>query len=135
MDVLVDATDLTLFPCRNWIAMTQVLLVDCDVSVVNALSDALRGNGYDPLGAITFEDAMSLWTAHMPPIIVANVRLGAFNGLHLLVFAKNDRPDVRCVITCDIRDIFLEAEAYRLGAVLVVRRRSIEAILDALAST
>ena len=99
----------------------KVLVVDADSESVRALGAAFRGRGCEPLEATSFEEAKRLWIAEHPPMLIADVRLGQFNGLQLLLRAKADRPDVVAVITCAIDDKVLEAETRRFGGTFVVK--------------
>ena len=100
----------------------KVLVVDSDPKNVQALGAALRERGCEPLDATSFEAAKRLWIAEKPPVLIADVRLGQFNGLQLLLRAKADRPDVTALITCAIADKVLEAETKRFGGMFLVKR-------------
>jgi DNA-binding response OmpR family regulator len=99
----------------------KVLVVDADPQCVRALGAAIRGLGGEPLEATSFEEAKRLWIAELPPMLIADVRLGQFNGLQLLLRAKADRPDLVAVITCAIDDKVLEAETRRFGGTFFVK--------------
>jgi two-component system response regulator RegA len=99
----------------------QILIVDSSVKELQDLAAAFRRLGFEPMEATTLEAAKQLWTAHQPPVLIADVRLGQFNGLQLLLRAKAERPDVRAVITCAFPDRVLEAETLRFGAAFLVK--------------
>lgn len=99
----------------------KVLVVDADTQNVRALVAAFRSHGCEPLEATSFEAAKRLWMAEHPPMLIADVRLGQFNGLQLLLRAKADRPDVVAVITCPTDDKVLEAETKRFGGTFLVK--------------
>jgi DNA-binding NtrC family response regulator len=99
----------------------KVLIVDVDPQCVRALAVAIRRLGGEPLEATSFEGARRLWIAERPPMLIADVRLGQFNGLQLLLRAKADRPDLVAVITCAIEDKVLEAETRRFGGTFFVK--------------
>ncbi len=110
----------------------KALVVDSDLKNVHEFSAALRDRGYKPLEATTFEAAKQLWMAEKPPLLIADVRLGPFNGLQLLLRAKADRPDVTVVITCAFPDKVLEAETQRFGGTFLVKPLKPEDVLAAL---
>ena len=99
----------------------KVLVVDADPECVRALAAAIRALGGEPLEATSFEEAKRLWIAEHPPMLIADVRLGQFNGLQLLLRAKADRPDLVAVITCASDDKVLEAETRRFGGTFFVK--------------
>jgi DNA-binding NtrC family response regulator len=107
----------------------KVLVVDSDPKSVQELGVALRDRGCEPLEATSFEAAKQLWIAEKPPALIADVRLGQFNGLQLLLRAKADRPDVAAVITCAFPDKVLEAETQRFGGTFMVKPLTPEEVL------
>jgi DNA-binding NtrC family response regulator len=99
----------------------KVLIVESSVKELQQLAAAFRRLGFEPMEATTLEAGKRLWTAHQPPVLIADIRLGQFNGLQLLMHARSERPDVRAVITCAFPDRVLEAEAHRFGGVFMVK--------------
>ena len=99
----------------------KVLIVDTDPQNVRALVAAFRSRGCEPLEATSFEAAKRMWIAEQPPMLVADIRLGQFNGLQLLLRAKADRPDVVAAITCATPDTVLQAETRRFGGRFFVK--------------
>lgn len=62
-------------------------------------------------------------------MLIADVRLGQFNGLQLLLRVRADRPDLTAVITCAFEDKVLEAETQRFGGIFLVKPVSAEDVL------
>ncbi len=110
----------------------KVLVVDADVQNVQQLGEALRKRGCEPLEATSYEAAKLLWTSERPPMLIADVRLGQFNGLQLLLRALIDRPDVNAVITCPLPDKVLENETRRFGATFLIKPVRPGEVVDAL---
>jgi ActR/RegA family two-component response regulator len=110
----------------------KVLVVDSDPENVHELGRALRNQGYEPLEATAFEAAKALWMAEKPSMLIADIRLGQYNGLQLLLRAKAELPDVAAVITCGFPDKVLEAETQRLGGTFLVKPLRAEDVLTAL---
>jgi DNA-binding response OmpR family regulator len=106
----------------------KVLVVDADPRSVQEIGAALRTQGYEPLEATSFEAAKNIWVSEHPPILIADVRLGQFNGLQLLLRARADRPDALVVITSSFPDKVLEEETRRFGGMFVVKPLSSETI-------
>ena len=49
-------------------------------------------------------------------LLVTNVRLGAYNGLHLVYLSSSARGAPRCIVYSDVRDSGLAREVQRAGA-------------------
>jgi DNA-binding response OmpR family regulator len=112
----------------------SALIVDADSRRVQELAAPLRRAGYRVLEARTFADGKQLWLSERPDVLVIDITLGEFNGLQLLMRARDEQPDVRAVITCAFPDPVLEADTRRLGGEFFVRPVDpgrILAVLDA----
>jgi two-component system, response regulator YesN len=112
--------------------LTSLLIVDDDVSLLQALSRYLKDKGYDVLPCSTFEDAKQEITALRPDIVITDVRLGAFNGLQLALLARDVRPDARLVVFSGFDDPVLKEEARRIGATYLVKPVSGQDLMNAL---
>jgi DNA-binding response OmpR family regulator len=110
----------------------KVLVVDSDLKSVYELGNALRTRGCEPLEATSFEAGKALWIAEKPPLLIADIRLGQFNGLQLLLRARADRPDVAAIITCAFPDKVLETETHRFGGTFLVKPVQPEKVLAVL---
>lgn len=111
---------------------STALVVNTDPRVLQAFAQAIRSEGYSVLEATSFEEGRDLWKASKPDILVADIRLGQFNGLQLLMRARSDRPDVQAIITCPFADPVLEAETRRFGATFLIRPVEPHQIVQAL---
>jgi FixJ family two-component response regulator len=61
-----------------------------------------------------------LMRAQAPDLLITELRLGAFNGLHLVVLARSSQPAMATIVLTGVPDPVLETEAKRLGAVYLV---------------
>ena len=80
---------------------------------------ALPPMGFDVTVAETFHDAMAVLLAREPMLLVTDLRLGEYNGLHLVLRGKERWPDLRAMVVTDRPDTALEREAERAGATFV----------------
>ena len=55
-----------------------------------------------------------------PDLLITPLRLGAFNGLHLVLRGKTSRPDMAAVVLSEASDGALRREAEALGATFIV---------------
>jgi CheY-like chemotaxis protein len=110
------------------------LVVDPDPVRLASTSEALRSLGYAVSVASTFEDARrQLLASEALSLLVADIRLGQFNGLHLAFRARAHIPQVRLVITDHVFDVTLEAETKRLGGAYIVRPFTTDILAEAIA--
>ena len=66
-----------------------VLAVANDPAERAALTQALRAAGYSVVSAVTFTGALELLSTTPPDVLISDVRLREFNGLHLALYARD----------------------------------------------
>jgi DNA-binding NtrC family response regulator len=86
------------------------------VTILSALSSI----GFDITVAETFKDARDSVVSHRPTLLVTDVRLQDFNGLHLVLRAKASWPDLPAIVTAQALDQVLQEEAERLEATFLL---------------
>src|SRR5262249_20829173 len=92
---------------------TRVLIVEDDKAARDGLVRLVAGRGHEVFSAGTFEDGRRLLKTRHPDVLITDVRLGAFNGLQLLL---SDTTHVQAIVLTAYSDPVLEAEARNLGA-------------------
>lgn len=110
----------------------KTLLVDDDISLLQALERAFHDAGNDVVACSTFSDARRVLREQPFDSVVTDIRLGEFNGLQLAVVARDVNPDVRLVVFSGFDDPVLRAEAERLGASYVVKPVSSKELMELL---
>ena len=110
----------------------HVLLVDDDVALLRLVKHWLTGGGFTVTACDNFEDAKQQLTLSPPDALLTDVRLGAFNGLQLVILAKEQRPDMRAVVMSAYDDPMLREEAARCGAQYLLKPFTREAVLGSL---
>jgi ActR/RegA family two-component response regulator len=98
----------------------RFVIVDEDAALVAELAAMLRVEGSIAETASTFRDAVRLLDMS-PAVLVTGLHLGPYNGLHLLVRGRADRPHLRGLIVGPA-DPVVEREARALGAAAYVPR-------------
>ena len=96
------------------LAAPEVLVVD-DSSDRSEIVGSLRAGGYKVTSAGTFEQATNIIASTPPDVLVTELRLGAFNGLHLIVRSRALRPSTVAIVYTAFPDPVLEAESRRLN--------------------
>jgi DNA-binding response OmpR family regulator len=102
-------------------AVTSLLIVDDDVSVLTVLSRYLADSGFRVASSSVFEDAKEHISTACPDVVITDVRLGAFNGLQLAILARAVRPDTLVVVFSGFDDPVLKEEARRIGAAYLLK--------------
>lgn len=100
--------------------MIQVLIVSTSAERSAALVNLLMGVGHDVIAAFGFKEAAQALVDHSPDLLISEVRLGAFNGLHLVIRCRNTHPATRTIVLDGTYDSGLEFEAHRHGAIYLV---------------
>lgn len=93
----------------------QILVVDNDARAAANQVGWLRTAGYDASAAVGFQAASRHLEERPPHLLIAPLRLGAFNGVHLVFRGRAHKPEVLAVILGDLVDEGRE-EARQSGA-------------------
>lgn len=101
--------------------MSQILVVSNDGAGLTRMLRVLNGAGHLARGASTFEEATRLLANLSPDLVIADERLGAFNGLHVILRARAGHPDVGAIVTTPVLRRGLEADARSLDVECVVK--------------
>jgi DNA-binding response OmpR family regulator len=107
----------------------SILIVDERPRAVALLAQRLEGAGYVVAMATTFEAACERLHAAPPDLLIAAERLGLYNGLHLVLRARFDHPEMAAIVTAERDDPVLQAEAMSCGAACTTRSVSAPELL------
>ena len=110
----------------------HVLLVDDDRSLLRLVSQWLTGGGFSVVACDSFEHAREELASSPPDVLLTDLRLGAFNGLQLVILAKQQHEHTRTVVMSAFDDPTLREEAARCGASYVLKPFSSQVLLDTL---
>ena len=97
-----------------------VVLVHTDPDVLYRAEALLYDAGCVVVSASSFHAARKALECVEPDLLIADVRLDDFNGLHLAILSRFERPRTRVIITHACPDPMLEWEARRCDAAFVV---------------
>lgn len=102
-------------------AKLRLLIVDDDVSLLDAMQRALRDSLRTVVACDSFEKARQMLKDQSFDALITDVRLGAFNGLQLAVMARDMYPDMRLIVFSGFDDPVLRADAEQIGATYLVK--------------
>jgi DNA-binding response OmpR family regulator len=83
----------------------RILLVEADRTPAMVAEEALAADGHRVAWVDSFKDTIRLAAAQRPDLLIAALRLGAYNGLHLLLRLRAADPDLPVVITAEPSDL------------------------------
>jgi DNA-binding response OmpR family regulator len=77
----------------------------------------LKDSGHEVAFAPGFEPAIRKLDQIAPDLLVTDVRLGGFNGLHLVIRSQSTRPKMRSILLDRVHDPVVAQDAERHGAI------------------
>jgi len=97
----------------------KILLVDTRCTALRRFGDSLQRAGYDVVEAASFDEAKRA-LVNRPTLLITNLRLGAFNGLHLLHLGRLAEPQLQAIILACVSESTFKDEADALGVLLMI---------------
>jgi len=97
----------------------RVLVLEDDEHALSGIVDLLRDAGHNVTGAATYDAAKRLLAVSPFDLLVSDVRLRSFNGLHLVMQTRADHPEIGVIIITGYDDPMIDMEAHRYHAELV----------------
>jgi DNA-binding NtrC family response regulator len=98
----------------------NVLAVGDDASSLAQVRTVLESDGYRTIEAQSFASARQLLRERRFDLLITKLRLGEYNGLHLVLHSRVFFPTTASVVVADAPGLLTEAEAAALGAGIVV---------------
>ena len=98
----------------------RILVVSANPDILSGAVGTLRTAGFDATGAASFQEGSDALRRGAPRLLIADERLGAYNGLHLVLRGLAVSPNLLAIVTSPKRNAMLESEALALNAVCMV---------------
>ena len=98
--------------------MRKILIVDDDEPTRTGLAMLFREAGYGTVTAGTVPAAIRLLTDEHPDLLLVDIRLEEYNGLHLVAVRPEPIPSI---VLTGFADPSIEADARRLGAEFLLK--------------
>jgi DNA-binding response OmpR family regulator len=105
----------------------RILIVDDDEACLSGMKQLIEMAGHEALVANTFEEGRRVLRSAAPDMLIADVRLGSFNGLQLIATSLVHIP---VIVISGFDDVVLQAEARTMGAEYLVKPVSPVALLE-----
>ena len=93
----------------------NILIVEDDQSTLTGWVELLRAAGYFVRGVSSYEEGRQE-LAMMPDLLITDVRLGAYNGLQLLMRGRMVNPRLQAIVITGYADQIVRREAVYLQA-------------------
>jgi DNA-binding response OmpR family regulator len=103
----------------------RILVLDDDEHALSGIVELLRDAGHHVTAAATYDAAKRLLAVSPFDLLVSDVRLRSFNGLHLVMQTRADHPETGVIIVTGYDDPLIDLEAHRYHAELL--RKPIQA--------
>src|SRR3954466_9264333 len=97
----------------------RILVLDDDEHALSGIVELLRDAAHHVTGAATYDAAKRLLAVSPFDLLITDVRLRSFNGLHLVQQTHADHPEMAVIIITGYEDPLIELEASRYRAELV----------------
>ena len=91
----------------------KILIVDDNPASRGELAKLLADAGFETMTAVTVPEAMRALSTTPPHLLITEIRLDSYNGLHLIAMAPKPIP---AIVITGYADRAVEADARRLGA-------------------
>jgi DNA-binding response OmpR family regulator len=98
--------------------MPRILIVDDDEPTRVGLAMLLREAGHETVTAATVPAAIRLLSDDHPDLLLVDIRLDQYNGLHLVAMRQHPIP---AIVLTGFADPAIEADARRLGAEFLLK--------------
>jgi DNA-binding response OmpR family regulator len=109
----------------------RVLVLEDDDNALAGIVELLSENSYDVTPSATYEEAKQLLSAGTFDLLVTDVRLRGYNGLHLVMKVRQEWPETAIIIMTGYDEPLMELEASRYSAQFVRKPIKPKQLLDA----
>lgn len=113
----------------------KVMVVEPVPTQREVVLDAVGGLGLAVSVARDFHEAKQTLQRDPPDLLITDIRLDAYNGLHLVLRARATRPDMAAIVTCQVADRVLQRDVEQLGATFVPTPASTKELTAAILRT
>jgi DNA-binding NtrC family response regulator len=95
---------------------TEILLVDDEADIREVLEIALKDLGYDVRVAANGEQALKIFKAHSPPLVMTDIKMPSMNGIELLKHIKRENRECEVIMITGHGDMNLAIKSLKHAA-------------------
>jgi DNA-binding NtrC family response regulator len=96
--------------------MARILVVDDEVTVLDAVTTVLQEEGHDIVPVLGGEEAKGILVAQTFDLMISDIRMRPVDGMELLRQAREKCPDMSVVMLTAFGQVETAVEAMELGA-------------------
>ena len=93
-----------------------ILLVDDEAGIRNLLSISLADEGYNVITAADGREALEIFLAKAPAIVMTDIKMPGMDGIELLATIKNKNPATEVIMTTGHGDMDLAIKSLKMDA-------------------
>ncbi len=93
-----------------------ILLVDDEAGIRNLLSISLADEGYDVITAADGREALEMFRANTPSIVMTDIKMPGMDGIELLEAVKAERPATEVIMITGHGDMELAIKSLKMDA-------------------
>ena len=108
----------------------KLLLVDDEEGIRKVLGISLMDRGYDVLTAENGLDALAIFRAENPPIVLTDIKMPGLDGIQLLQAIKAENPETEVIMITGHGDMDLAIKSLKLEATDFVTKPIHDSILE-----
>ena len=94
----------------------EILLVDDEADIREVLEIALQDLGYDVLVAANGEQALQIFKAQSPPLVLTDIKMPSMDGIELLKHIKRENPECEVIMITGHGDMNLAIKSLKHAA-------------------
>ena len=108
----------------------RVVIVDDNVPLLETMREFVARAGHEVTAFSEFQAARSYLGTAQTDVLITDIRLGAFNGLQLVLIAKLKHPTTSAIVLSGFEDPVLRHDAASMGALFRLKPIGTDQLLD-----
>ena len=108
----------------------RILVIDDDENALSGIVEMLRTADHEVTPAAGYEEGKALLASATFDLLLTDVRLRSYNGLHLVRNVRTDSPEMGVIIMTGYREDLMELEARRYRAEFLKKPIQFEELME-----
>jgi DNA-binding response OmpR family regulator len=106
-------------------------VLEDDENALAGIVELLSESGYDVTPVSSYDDAKKLLALSSYDLLITDVRLRSYNGIHLVAKLRKESPETAVIIMTGYDEPLIELEASRYNAIFVKKPLKAQTLQDA----